>query len=215
MMTDERFTFVDQQRERKSAARGARHRVCGSKSKRCTLPHEYLTPAQMKRRNGIVNTYSMNAPHTKAELSGWSQDLRREYFTGLMQRYCPTNAQLADMLGCSERTVYNILTACSVSRENHRQTRAQEAAWFTFVAPDAPERAQSDVTPEAIHVPDEHEIPADAATEPQEESGFPFDRLSITLTGKPAYSLERLWQLFSDVDDELELTVTAVRKGMV
>lgn len=151
MMTDERFTFVEQQRETKSAARGARHRVCGAKSKRCTLPHEYLTPAQMKRRNGIVNTYNMNAPHTKAELSGWSQDLRHEYFTGLMQRYCPTDTQLADMLGCSKSTVYNLLTACSVSRENHRQTREQRAAWFTFVTPDAPECAQSDVAPEAIH----------------------------------------------------------------
>lgn len=211
-MTDERFTFVEQQRETKSAARGARHRVCGSKSKRCTLPHEYLTPAQMKRRNGIVNTYNMNAPHTKAELSGWSQDLRREYFTDLMQRYCPTDAQLADMLGCSKSTVYNLLTACSVSRENRRQTREQRAAWFTFVTPDAPERAQSDVTPEAIHI---LKVPADAATEPQAESGFPFDRLSITLTGKPARSLERLWQLFSDVDDELELTITAVRKGVM
>lgn len=208
MMTDERFTFVEQQRETKSAARGARHRVCGSKSKRCTLPHEYLTPAQMKRRNGIVNTYNMNAPHTKAELSGWSQDLRREYFTGLMQRYCPTDAQLADMLGCSKSTVYNLLTACSVSRENHRQTREQRAAWCTFVTPDAPEHAQSDVMPEAIP-------PAGAATEPQAGACFPFDRLSITLTGKPAHSLERLWQLFSDVDDELELTITAVRKGVM
>ena len=169
----------------------------------------------MKRRNGIVNTYNMNAPHTKAELSGWSQDLRREYFTGLMQRYCPTDTQLADMLGCSKSTVYNLLTACSVSRENHRQTREQRAAWFTFVTPDAPEYAQSDVTPEAIPAPDEHEATADAATEPQAGAGFPFDRLSITLTGKPAHSLERLWQLFSDVDDELELTITAVRKGVM
>ena len=33
-----------------------------------------------------MSTYTMNAPHTKAELSNWSQDLRREYLTGLMQR---------------------------------------------------------------------------------------------------------------------------------
>lgn len=162
-----------------------------------------------------MNTYNMNAPHTKAELSGWSQDLRREYFTGLMQRYCPTDTQLADMLGCSKSTVYNLLTASSVSRENHRQTREQRAAWFTFVTPDAPECDQSDVTPEAIPAPDEHEVPADAATEPQAGPCFPFDRISITLTGKPAHSLERLWQLFSDVDDELELTITAVRKGVM
>ena len=162
-----------------------------------------------------MSTYTLNAPHTKAELSNWSQDLRREYLTGLMQRYCPTDSQLADMLGCSKSTVYNILTAYSVSRGNHRQTHAQRDAWLRFLSPDAPERDESDVSPEAIPAPEEHEVPADAATEPQAGSRFPFDRLSITLTGKPAHSLERLWQLFSDVDDELELTITAVRKGVV
>ena len=162
-----------------------------------------------------MSTYTMNTPHTKAELSGWSQDLRREYFTGLMQRYCPTDTQLAEMLGCSKSTVYNLLTACSVSRGNHRQTHAQRDAWLRFLSSDAPECAQSDVPAEAIPAPDEHEVPADAATEPQTGSCFPFDRLSITITGKPAHSLERLWQLFSDVDDELELTITASRKGVM
>ena len=162
-----------------------------------------------------MNTYSMNTPHTKAELSGWSQDHRHEYFTGLMHRYCPTDAQLADMLGCSKSTVYNLLTACSVSRGSHRQTRAQETAWLTFVSPDAPEAPQSDVSTEAIPVLPNHESPADAATESVAASCFPFDRLSITLTGKPAHSLERLWQLFGDIDDELELTITASRKGVM
>ena len=162
-----------------------------------------------------MSTYTLNAPHTKAELSHWSQDLRREYLTGLMQRYCPTDSQLADMLGCSKGTARNILAASCVSRGNHRQTQSQRDAWLRFLSPDAPECAQSDVAPEAIPAPEEHEVPADAATEPQAGPRFPFDRLSITLTGKPAHSLERLWQLFSDVDDELELTITAVRKGLV
>ena len=162
-----------------------------------------------------MSTYTLNAPHTKAELSNWSQDLRREYLTGLMQRYCPTDSQLADMLGCSKGTARNILAISSVSRGNHRQTQSQRDAWLRFLSSDAPECAQSDVSTEAIPAPEEHEVPADAATEPQAGSRFPFDRLSITLTGKPAHSLERLWQRGSDVDDELELTITAVRKGVV
>ena len=162
-----------------------------------------------------MSTYTLNAPHTKAELSHWSQDLRREYLTRLKQNNNPNDSQLADMLGCSKGTARNILAVSCVSRGNHRQTQAQRDAWLSFLSPDAPECAQSDVSPEAIPAPEEHEVPADAATEPQAGSRFPFDRLSITLTGKPAHSLERLWQLFSDVDDELELTITAVRKGVV
>ena len=211
-MTDERFTFVEQQRERKSAARGARHRVCGSKSRRCTLPHEYLTPTQMKRRNGTVNTYNMDTPHTAAELKQWPEDVRREYIARLTERYCPTYEQLAGMLGCSKSTVYNLLTGCSVPRENRRQARVQKAAWLGFISPDVPESPVSSACSCSIPVPVERKVSADATTESHAASRFPFDRISLTLTGKPAHSLERLWQLFSDVDDALELTVTAVRK---
>lgn len=213
-MTDERFTFVEQQRETKSAARGAKHRVCGSKSRRCTLPHEHLTPAQLKRRNGIMITCDMSAPHTWAELKQWPEDLRREYMTRLIDTYCPTYAQLAAMLGCSDGSVYNHLVTLRIPRENRHQTRAQKAAWLSFTSSDAPESPVSNVCSDEAQIPDKPESPADAATEPHTESCFPFDRLSLTLTGRPALVLERLWRLFSDVGDELELTVTAARKGV-
>ena len=144
-MTDERFTFVEQQRERKSAARGAKHRVRGSKSRRCTLPHEHLTPAQMKRRNGIVSTYDMNTPRAWTELKQWPEDLRREYMTRLLDVYCPTYEQLAGMLGCSPSSVYNHLKALRIPRENRHQTRAQKDAWLSFASPDASESLVSDV----------------------------------------------------------------------
>ena len=159
-----------------------------------------------------MSTYNMDTPHTWAELIQWPEDVRREYVAQLTERYCPTYEQLAGMLGCSSSSVYNHLKALRIPRENRRQTRAQEMAWLSFISPDTPELPVSSACSCSIPVPAERKVPADAATESHAAPRFPFDRISLTLTGKPAHSLERLWQLFSDVDDELELTVTAVRK---
>ena len=208
-MTDERYTFVEQQRERKSAARGARHRVCGSKSKRCTLPHESLTPAQLKRRNGIVNTYNMNAPHTWAELCQWPEDIRRDYLQRLTDACCPTHAQLAEMLGCSPSSVYNHLKSLRIPRENRRQNRDQKDAWSRFISSDAPESPVSDDLSSNASTPDERESPARSVAEPHAE----FHRLSITLTGKPAHVFDSVYRLLGDAD--YEITVTAVRKEVM
>ena len=162
-----------------------------------------------------MNTYNMGAPHTWAELKQWPEDVRHEYVDRLTKRYCPTYEQLAGMLGCSNSSVYNHLKALRIPRENRKQTLVQKEAWFGFISSDTPEPPASSVCSGSAPVPVEHEVSAGEATEPHAAPRFPFDRISLTLTGKPARSLERLWQLFSDVDDELELTVTAVRKEVI
>ena len=162
-----------------------------------------------------MNTYDMNTPHTWTELKQWPEDVRREYMMRLLDAYCPTYAQLTAMLGCSDSSVYNHLKALRIPRENRHQTRAQKDAWLSFIASDAPESLVSNDISCSAPVPAERKVSAGEATEPHAAPRFPFDRISLTLTGKPAHSLERLWHLFSDVDDELELTVTAVRKEVI
>lgn len=157
----------------------------------------------------------MDTPHTRAELIQWPEDVRCEYMTRLTEQYCPTYEQLAGMLGCSPSSVYNLLKALRIPRENRRQTLAQKKAWLSFVSPDASESPVSNVCADDVPVLLDAERFAGSAPEPHAAPRFPFDRISLTLTGKPALSLERLWQLFSDVDDELELTVTAVRKEVI
>ena len=98
-MTDEKFTLAQTNRERKSTANGARHRVSGSRSHRVTLPSDNLTPAQIKKLSGPVITYNMDQPHTMHELMSWPKDLQRQYMQKLIDRYHPTNKALAEMLG--------------------------------------------------------------------------------------------------------------------
>ena len=50
-MTDAEYVFQQDVKERKKMKTGAMHRKCGSKSKKCTLPSDYLTPSQKKKLN--------------------------------------------------------------------------------------------------------------------------------------------------------------------
>lgn len=61
-MNDHAYTFVETVKDRKSLVPSSRHRVNGSKSKRCTLPSDNLTPAERKKLNGEVKTYAIHQP---------------------------------------------------------------------------------------------------------------------------------------------------------
>lgn len=58
-MTDAEYVFKRTNSERKTMANGARHKKCGSKSKKCTMPSEYLTKKQKKGLNGPVMNYKI------------------------------------------------------------------------------------------------------------------------------------------------------------
>ena len=56
-MTDEEYLFRQTERETKRTARGAAAKKCGSKSKKCSLPSDYLSAKQRKGLNGKVMEY--------------------------------------------------------------------------------------------------------------------------------------------------------------
>ena len=103
-MQDETYTFIQTVRDRKAVAHSARYKKNGSKSRKCTLPSDYLTPAEKRRRNSAVQAYTMNEPHTKKELNTWPEDLQREYIKGIIDQFHPSNKDLGLMLGTAETT---------------------------------------------------------------------------------------------------------------
>ena len=136
-MNDETYTFIETVRERKATARGAYHHRTGSRTKTCRLMSDQLTPAQLKRRNGPVSTYTMNAPHTWEELKTWSPQLRKEYMTALLDKYDPTNVELGEMLGISKHYVTAIVSECGITRGKggkHTRSAAHDAKWYDFIS---------------------------------------------------------------------------------
>lgn len=106
-MTDEDYLFRRDIADKKATARSAARRVSGAKSKKCTLPSDYLSAAQKKKLNVEVRTVNMNRPMKWEEFKALEPDTQTLYVSGLAHKYGISVGALAGMLGVSRATVYN------------------------------------------------------------------------------------------------------------
>lgn len=95
--------------QRKRIARGAAAKKNGSKSKKCTMPSDYLTAAQKKKLNGDVKTMNIKKAITKEEFERYPDDIKKLYILTVREMFGASNGEIADMLGY-ERTKISRLT---------------------------------------------------------------------------------------------------------
>ena len=81
-MTDFDYDVMQKKRLARNQFHNAKYKHSG-----CHLPHEDLTPAQMKRRNGPIMTYSMNQPMSWNDFKSMPHDLQQQYLDGLHARF--------------------------------------------------------------------------------------------------------------------------------
>lgn len=84
--------------QKKRIARGAAHMKRGSKSTKCSLPSDHLTPAQWKRRNGPVSTYSLNQPMDWETFKSLPTDIQQSYIDILQSRFNVPTATISKEL---------------------------------------------------------------------------------------------------------------------
>lgn len=132
------MAFVEDIRERKQYTRAARGVVNGSRSKKCTLPSDYLTAGQKKKLNGEVKTYKMSVPMTYAELKEMPEVYQERYLAGLMDKYNVSLPLLGKMLGCSNSTLNRYIKShdwksVNIKGKGHRMNSAEVKAWNEFL----------------------------------------------------------------------------------
>ena len=81
-MTDFDYDVMQKKRLARNQFHNAKYKRGG-----CHLPHEDLTPAQMKRRNGPMVTYSMNQPMSWNDFKRMPHDLQQQYLDSLHARF--------------------------------------------------------------------------------------------------------------------------------
>ena len=86
-MTDEEYIFRQEIKEKKAAGRGAFHRKCGAKSKKCTLPHERLSKKELAAMNGEVMSYDPRKWYTWEEFRKLKMEWQVNYVNSLITRY--------------------------------------------------------------------------------------------------------------------------------
>ena len=86
-MDDAEYIFRADSREKKNIAHSAYHRKGGSKSRRCTLPHEKMTKGELKKMSGPVKEWKMDEFYSWEEFLEMPDDLKPEYLNGIMERF--------------------------------------------------------------------------------------------------------------------------------
>ena len=123
--------------QKKRIARGASHMKRGSKSKKCTLPSDYLTDAQKRRLNGPVSTYKLDEPMSWESFKAMPEDLQKKYILNLQETYQANNDMLGQMFGVTGVSVCKMRHALGIgamgqSKMTRDEVAVRDAKWDAF-----------------------------------------------------------------------------------
>ena len=123
--------------QKKRIARGASHMKRGSKSKKCTLPSDYLTAAQKRRLNGPVSTYKLDEPMNWESFKAMPEDLQKKYILNLQETYQANNDMLGKMFGVTGASVCKMRHALGIgamgqSKMTRDEVTVRDAKWDAF-----------------------------------------------------------------------------------
>lgn len=102
-MTDEKFTFVEDVKEKKMASRSARNRMAHTgKGGKVRFPHDNLTRKEMEAMNGEIRCYRMNDPMKWEDFKTMPVDLQVQYIKAIRNRWHVSDSCIARMMGVNQ-----------------------------------------------------------------------------------------------------------------
>lgn len=107
-LSDEEYIYRQDIKEKKAAGRGIYSKKNGSKSKKCTLPSDYMTRKEKMAMNGEVMTYNPNAWYTWEEFKKLPMEYQVKYVNSLLLRYdCGLKAIGEILFGMTGPSLYS------------------------------------------------------------------------------------------------------------
>lgn len=166
-MNDFDFDVMQKKRIANNAARMKR----GSKSKKCSLPSDHLTPAQWKRRNGPVSTYSLNQPMDWETFKSLPTDIQQSYIDILQSRFnVPTATISKELFGKTGPAMKALIEKNGlkyIQMKGKNMSSEERAAWEHWLNPEKCEPAHEKVMEKCEMLPDEPEIPVEMPEKPE------------------------------------------------
>lgn len=131
--SDEEYEYRQEVRDKSITARSARKmRTHNGKGGAVKFPSDYLTPKERKAMNGELIITNLNRPLTWNSFKEVSADTKREYIQMIRERFGAPDAYIAEMMGCSRRTLNLELTdlGCNAGKGGVRKWAKDEfEAW--------------------------------------------------------------------------------------
>lgn len=143
--------------QKKCLARNNFAKKRGARSKKCTLPGDYLTAAEKRKLSTTLVSANLKAPMDWATFKALPTEIKREYLEWLISAYGARQSWVAkDLFGISKEAFRQYVnthepTLAGVFPLSGRFKAEQRERWLAFVNGETPEE-----TP-----PDESDLPED------------------------------------------------------
>lgn len=171
--------------QRKRIAQQAKHKKKGSKSRKCSLPSDFLTAKERRERNGEVMTYNINKPMSWELFTQLSPEIQTEYLNNVQQNHGGTQTLIAKMLGVGVPRLRSYMTERGlqvtfemIRRPNH-EVWARRKAWGKFTGAISEEEPVVEAEEPETAEPAE-EVPSAA---PERKVTMSFDRFTLNFSG--------------------------------
>lgn len=173
--------------QRKRMTYGAKHMKRGSKSRRCSLPSDNLTAAQLKARNGEVKTYDLDSPMTWAEFKQMPLDIQQTYITGIQNRFqVGLSAISRDLFHLSDTALRTYMTRANLAFNTGFRGRHTGWHWDRWLNPSGSGLTDADLEQMAEVIaeyepeePEEQETPEST----NKKDPYTLDHLIVDFTG--------------------------------
>ena len=205
-MTDERYVYTSEIRERKAMASGARGVKKGSRSKLCSLPQDNMTTAQLQKLNGPVEYAKLCVPMSYSELMELSPSLRFLYLDHCVTHYHARQVDLIKMLGCASSTFFNMSLALPGKLTFKGRPRQVAPEWAAFLAKERPVASQDAL--DAAPTP-QVSLPSPVAQDATQDEQTPvLSAGSVTITGTLADAVSMLRRVLCMEDRRFVFTLS-------
>lgn len=134
-MTDEKFCFVSDLREKKKTATGAHHKRthCG-KGGAVKFPSDYLTKKELKNMSGEVQAYRLNEPMKFDEFTAMPDDIQVSYVKLLREKFNVPDRSIGEMMGADRNKTFRYFKKIGLCGNGHRGRPIwDKEAWLAFV----------------------------------------------------------------------------------
>lgn len=133
-MTDEKFTFIEDLREKKRTATGAHHKRthCG-KGGAVRFPSDYKTAKELRAMNGEVKSYKLNDPMSWGEFKAMPDDIKRTYITALRKKYNVSDTNIAKMMGTDQVNLSSMARKLGIKSTRKSREKWDADGWYAWV----------------------------------------------------------------------------------
>lgn len=102
-MTDEKYTFIEDCREKKHTGRSYYNRVTHGGKVR--LPSDNLTKKELRKMSGEAKSYRMNEPMKWDDFKTMPEDLQKAYILAIRDKYHVSDSKIfTELFGVSQKT---------------------------------------------------------------------------------------------------------------